>query len=401
MSPDMYPSTPPQTSPGFASSYDVVVVGARAAGAATAMLLAQAGLHVLVVERSAPGSDTLSTHALMRGGVMQLHRWGLLDTIIEAGTPAIRRTSFSYADERIDITIKPSHGVDALYAPRRTLLDATIARAAGEAGADVRFHTTVTGLLRDHGRDRITGVRLQTADGRVHEARAALVIGADGIRSIVANGTAAAVRRQGRHMSAVTYGYWSGLETTGYEWVFRTDACSGVIPTNDGRTCVFAGARPERIGRGGVGTIEEIIARGDPALAERLARAQPPTGTRTWAGHRGYLRQAHGPGWALVGDAGYFKDPISAHGLTDALRDAELLARAVIAGFGDDARMTEYLDEFEALRDRLSITLFETVDRIASNEWDDAEIAQLLIQLSSAMADEVDTLAALDLERVS
>ena len=389
------------TSPCRASSYDVVVVGARAAGAATAMLLARAGLDVLVVERSAPGSDTLSTHALMRGGVMQLQRWGLLDTIITAGTPAVRRTSFTYADERIDISIKASHGVDALYAPRRSLLDATIARAAIEAGSDVLFRTTVTGLLRDDGGDRVTGVGIRTADGRRHEVTAALVIGADGIRSIVARDTCAAVRRRGQHMSAVTYGYWTGLETTGYEWVFRADACSGAIPTNDGRTCVFASARPERIGRGGASTIEQIVAEGDPALADRMARAARPTGTRTWAGHRGYLRRAHGPGWALVGDAGYFKDPISAHGLTDALRDAELLARAVITGFGDDAGMIESLDGFEALRDRLSITLFETVDRIASNEWDDAEISQLLFQLSSAMADEVDTLAALDLEPVA
>jgi 2-polyprenyl-6-methoxyphenol hydroxylase-like FAD-dependent oxidoreductase len=397
----MSAETRSSTSSPVAPSYDVIVVGARAAGAATAILLARAGLHVLVVERSAPGSDTLSTHALMRGGVMQLNRWGLLDTIIAVGTPAIRRTSFTYADQRIDISIKPSHGVDALYAPRRTLLDATIAQAALQSGADVRFHTAATELLRDHRRARVTGVRIRTTDGRRHDVRAALVVGADGVRSMVADQAGAAVRRRARHTSEVTYGYWSGLETTGYEWVFRADACSGVIPTNDGRTCVFAGARPGRIGRGGTSTIERIVAQGDPALAERLARATPPLGTRTWAGHRGYVRQAHGPGWALVGDAGYFKDPISAHGLTDALRDAELLARAVIRGFGDDISLNETLDEFEALRDRLSLPLFETVDRIASNDWDDAEIAELLIQLSSAMAEEVDTLATLDLEPVS
>ena len=112
------------------SRHDVVVVGARAAGAATAMLLARSGLDVLVVDRSRYGADTLSTHALMRGGVIQLHRWGLLDEVVAAGTPAVRRTTFTYAGDEVTVTIKPSHGVDALYAPRRTVLDPILVDAA-------------------------------------------------------------------------------------------------------------------------------------------------------------------------------------------------------------------------------------------------------------------------------
>ena len=88
------------------------------------------------------------------------------------------------------------------------------------------------------------------------------------------------MRRQGTHATAVTYGYWSDLETDGYEWVFRPDACSGVIPTNDGQACVFASARPTRIGRGGVDVIEQIVAEGAPELAERLRRATPPDAAR-------------------------------------------------------------------------------------------------------------------------
>src|SRR6478736_4199347 len=100
-------------------SHDVIIVGARAAGAATALLLARAGLDVLVVDRSRYGSDTLSTHALMRGGVLQLHRWGVLDRVIAAGTPPVRRTTFNFGPETTVVRIKPDHGVDALYAPRR------------------------------------------------------------------------------------------------------------------------------------------------------------------------------------------------------------------------------------------------------------------------------------------
>ena len=111
-----------------------MVVGARAAGAATALLLARAGLSVVVVDRDKPGADTLSTHALMRGGVVQLQRWGLLDEVIRAGTPAVRETTFHYATESIWVPIKPGCGVDALYAPRRTVLDPILVAAASAAG---------------------------------------------------------------------------------------------------------------------------------------------------------------------------------------------------------------------------------------------------------------------------
>jgi len=121
------------------SSYGAVVVGARCAGAATAMLLARAGVDVLVVEQAARGSDTLSTLAMMRAGVLQLSRWGLLDAIRAAGTPRIQTTTFHYGSDAVEIRIKPRDGVDALYAPRRTLLDPLLADAAAAAGADVAY----------------------------------------------------------------------------------------------------------------------------------------------------------------------------------------------------------------------------------------------------------------------
>src|SRR5690606_37589025 len=119
-----------------------------------------------------------------------------------------------------------------------------------------------------------------------------------------------------------------------------------------------------------------------------------PSGCRTWPGLPGYVRRAHGPGWALVGDAGYFKDPISSHGITDALRDAELLARAVLAEW--DADLDEPLAAYADERDRLSLALFRTVDRIAAHDWSAPEIAGLLRDLSAATTAEVALLAALD-----
>src|SRR6187551_701521 len=131
------------------TGWDVVVVGARVAGAATAMLLAREGLRVLCLDRSRYGSDTLSTHALMRGGVLQLQRWGLLDQLPATGTPPVRRTVFHYGSDKVGVSIKPAAGVEALYAPRRTVLDALMVDAARQAGANVEFSAPVVELLRD------------------------------------------------------------------------------------------------------------------------------------------------------------------------------------------------------------------------------------------------------------
>jgi 2-polyprenyl-6-methoxyphenol hydroxylase-like FAD-dependent oxidoreductase len=193
----------------------------------------------------------------------------------------------------------------------------------------------------------------------------------------------------------VTYGYWSGLEADGYEWNFRPGAASGAIATNDGLTCVFASAPPRRIGRGGVHPLMRIVAESSPDLAARLAAATAPAAMRTFTGRPGHVRRSWGRGWALVGDAGYFKDPITAHGLTDALRDAELLARAVVAVLGGDARDEDALAGYQATRDGLSAALFDITDVIAGHHWSDAEIPGLLLQVSAAMTAEVETLADL------
>lgn len=368
---------------------DVLVIGARAAGAATAMLLAERGLEVLLVDRGEYGTDTLSTHALMRGAVLQLRRWGLLHRVEASATPPVRRTAFHYGDNVVDIALEPSHGVDALYAPRRTVLDPILVDAAEAAGATVRFRTGLVDLVRD-ARGRVSGAVLKGPSGAAYAVAADRVIGADGAGSTVARLAAAPFEHRAVHATAVIYGYWSGLEARGYHWHYRPGTSAGVIPTTGGETCVFAAMPPARL-KGGAdpALYHEVLAECAPDLAAMLEGARLESRLVAFAGRPGFLRRAHGPGWALVGDAGYFKDPITAHGLTDALRDAELLAQAVATG-------TEAaLQYFATLRRAFSLPLLEVTDQIAAFDWDLEQLQALHLAASRAMQPEVEHLANL------
>lgn len=366
------------------SAYDVVIVGGRVAGAATALLLARAGVSVALIERGWRGADTLSTLALMRCGVLQLSRWGLVDALIAAGTPPITTTSFHYDGEPVEIPIKARDGVNALLAPRRTVIDPLLADSAQSAGADVAYGVRVRELLRN-GDGRVAGVVCERG-GRTHSISSSLVIGADGVRSVVAARVGANPYRVGVNASGVIYTVVPGLALAGYQWHYRTGASVGVIPTSNGDTVVFAAVPQQRFMeelrrdlRGGFNAVLRDVS---PALADAIG-SSTSTVVHGFAGQRGFLRPAAGPGWALVGDAGYFKDPITAHGITDALRDAEDLARAVLDG------TDEALAAYQSVRDDLSLRLFDITDEIASYAWDVARLRVLHRALSQEMGREV------------
>jgi flavin-dependent dehydrogenase len=375
------------------STCDVVIVGARCAGAATALLLARAGARVVVLDRDAYGTDTLSTHALMRGAVLQLHRWGVLPTLVAAGTPPVHSTSFIYPANEVSVAIEPRHGVDALYAPRRALLDQTLADAARSNGAEFRYGTRVHDTIVDAD-GRVRGVQA-TGNRARHRIEADVVIGADGLHSIVAERVGSSVEVQGRHCSGVLYSYWQGMPATdGYCWAFGSDVSVGVIPTNHDATCVFVSFPSERfeelIKGDKVAAYRRLIEHASSVLHERISNARMVEPVRGFAGHAGFIRQSAGRGWALVGDAGYFKDPLTAHGITDALRDAELLARAVLAGTQDA------LAGYETTRNELSRRLFDITDEIASFSWTEAQLQALHKAFSSEMSREVRVLASLE-----
>jgi flavin-dependent dehydrogenase len=376
----------------FRSRYDVVIVGARCAGAATAFLLARAGAKVLLVDRQAYGSDTMSTHALMRTGVLQLYRWGLLPMVMAEGTPEIRYTTFHYGKEALHLSIKPEHGVSYLCAPRRTVLDRVLVDAARKAGAEVCHGVLLTDVEFDSG-GQVVGVRMRDAGTREYAVRCDIVIGADGRQSTVAKLVGAEVYAESVSSSAYVFGYFENLHRVGFHWHFAENVAAGVIPTNHGQHCVFASVPTEAfagIFRKNVGSgFFRILEANSPNLREDVGHAQLVGRLRGFGGARGYLRKSHGPGWALVGDAGYFKDPLTAHGITDALRDAELLARAVLDG-GSRA-----LAAYQRERDALSRPLFDVTEAIASFHWSLDEIKFLHTQLSASMRAEADHVAGL------
>jgi 2-polyprenyl-6-methoxyphenol hydroxylase-like FAD-dependent oxidoreductase len=380
------------------SRYDVIVVGGRVAGAATALLLARQGLRVLVLERSGAGTDTLSTLALMRAGVLQLKRWGLLERVRAAGTPALRRTLVHYGDEAVVVPVKEKAGVDELFAPRRMVLDTILGEAATEAGAEFRYESVVKELLWTDG--SVSGVRGQDRMGRAFEARAPLVIGADGRHSAVARAVDAPLTWQSAVSGGVVYGFWSGLHVPGYEWFYRPGASAGLIPTNDGQVLVWVGTSTERFLRevahdttAGFALLVDEVGAG---LGEMIASGRQEGRFRAFPGMSSYLRRPWGPGWALVGDAGSFRDPLSAHGISDALRDAEFLGRTVPAVLDAPSGDGTALAAYERTRDEAARPLAELTEAIASYRWTLADLEGLLKALSRAMGHEVEMLAGLD-----
>ncbi|MFP3901979.1 MAG: NAD(P)/FAD-dependent oxidoreductase, partial [Acidimicrobiia bacterium] len=332
--------------------YDVVVVGGRVAGASTALLLARAGHRVAVVDRARMPSDTLSTHLIWPAGVIQLRRWGLFDEIVAAGTPLLSTIRNDIDGTGIEIPVWPESGAGTIFAPRRTVLDPTILAAAERAGADVLDGTAVEGLLRDR-TGRVSGVLARRGRDDACAIPARMVVGADGWRSRVARDVGATAYGEHEPSNAVHYAYWTGLDDRGIEFWYRSRGLmAGVLPTNGG-ACIFVNCRRElgaELRRDLDRNYVRFLGEAAPGLPDRLATATRTSPVRGTPGLPGFLRQPYGPGWALVGDAGCTKDPASAHGITAALRDAELAAKAIDAVLRDPAAGAEALGAFHAAR---------------------------------------------------
>jgi flavin-dependent dehydrogenase len=333
--------------------YDAIVVGARCAGASTALLLTRAGYRVLLVDKGTYGSDTLSTHLIHQPGVAALARWGLLDQVRASGCPPLTRAVYEVADIRIEGCARGVDGHQEGFSPRRRVLDALLVDAAVAAGAEFRDRCRVTGLLRD-GTGRVVGVEGRH-DGRTFTERAPLVIGADGMRSAVADLVAAPYTVRDPQLTCAYYTYWQDLPAC-LELYERHGGWVAAVPTNDEATLVLAYFPQSRFGEVRTDArraYEQQIRSTAPALSDRLLGKQPVERLRGTGDQQNYFRQATGPGWVLVGDAGHHKDSITARGISDAFWQAEALVREVEGTLGGDpVHLDRALARFAEDRDR-------------------------------------------------
>ncbi len=357
--------------------YDVIVVGARCAGSPTAMLLARQGYRVLLLDRATFPSDTISTHVIQPTGIAALNRWGLLGQLLATQCPPVGTYAFDFGP----VTIAGAPGTDdspVAYAPRRTVLDNLLVGAAAEAGAEVREGFTVDEVLTDGG--RVTGIRGHGQGGRAVCEHARVVIGADGLHSAVA----AATRPQHYHdkppLLCGYYAYWSGLPMAGrFENYIRPSRGWGVCPTHDGLTVVVVGWPHAEFAANKTDVEGNYLKAFDlaPEFAERIRAARRETrivGTTV----PNYFRQPYGPGWALVGDAGYNKDPITAQGISDAFRDAELCATALDHALSGSRPFGESMSGYQAARDQHVLPMYEFTTQLATLQPPPEELRQFL-----------------------
>jgi flavin-dependent dehydrogenase len=356
--------------------YDAIIVGARCAGSPTAMLLARRGHRVLLLDRACFPSDAISTHMVWPPGVARLERWGLADAVAASGCPPIQSLRFDVGDFALAGVPPPSGDTARWYAPRRTVLDDILVKAAVAAGAELREEFAVHEVTTDAG--RVDGIRGR-AGATVVTERARIVIGADGMHSVVAREVCAPAYNVKPPLACYYYTYWSGVPLAGAEYYVRPGRTFGAISTNDGLVCVpVAWTREEfPVYRANVEANYLKTLDLAPGLAERVragTRVERFYGT---ADVPNFFRQSHGPGWALVGDAGYHKDPITAQGISDAFLGADLLIEAVDDALSGRRPFDDALAEYQRRRDDAVSSMYDFTCQLAAQEPPPPELQQL------------------------
>jgi flavin-dependent dehydrogenase len=344
--------------------YDTIVVGARCAGSPLAMLLARKGYRVLLMDKATFLSDTLSTHTLTQSGVIQLQRWGLLDRLAATDTPPIHAWTLDMGPFALRGTAAGHVAPD--YAPRRRVLDPLLLDAATEAGAEVRMGFRVEELVWEG--NQVIGIRGRTRGGASVKELAPLVIGADGKHSFVARSVQASLYDAHPARTCCYYSYWSGVPVEDLT-VYVRDRCDILAwPTNQGLTLVGINWPQEKfheyrtdIEGNFLRTLEQV-----PQLAERVRAGRREERLMGTADLPFFFRQSHGAGWALVGDAGSAQDSIGGLGISNAFRDAELLAEAIVAGLGGNRPLATTLADYEQRRNEATRPMYEFIYELAA-----------------------------------
>ena len=359
--------------------YDVVIVGARCAGSALALMLARDGLNVLAIDRATFPSDTMSGHFIHPAGVSCLRRLGLLESLEALGAPAQETMTVDFGP--VVLSGRPAPAADGTavgYAPRRYRFDPMLAEAAVAAGADLREGVSFIEPLVEG--ERVVGIRTRTPTGRTEDTRARLVVGADGKRSRLARAVRADVYGRQPDATCCYYAYWTGFDAPGTRLFVRDGLFCVAAPTNDGLTSLVIAwphADFARV-RADIGAAYHAAAATLPWVADRLAGAEQVGRFIGTADLEGFFRTASGPGWALLGDAGYHKDPITAQGMTDALLHAELLAAAIVEGMSGTRPLDLALADYGHRRDAAARPLYDLTADLARLAPPTADMRALL-----------------------
>lgn len=350
-----------------AEVYDVIVVGARCAGSPLAMLLARRGYEVLLVDRVDPAAvEGISTLYIHRPGMACLERWGLADVLVASGCPPITRGRYEIEGKVISGALPSFDGAVATYAPRRRVLDPLLLGAAAEAGAEVRLGFSVSDVVWENG--RVAGVRGRGPGGAEVVEKAAIVVGADGPRSRIARAVGCATELEKPEHQILYYSFWSGTALdpeSVYLWG-EPGQGGAALTTNDGLVLVAAGWHRRRQLEGSAEDGYERVIAGLPYLSDALAGAERVERLYGMRSLPNMIRRSHGPGWALVGDAGYVKDPVTAQGITDAFTGAEQLAQAIDAGLSGAAPLDGSLAGYQRARDVASAPFFRYTCQVAA-----------------------------------
>jgi 2-polyprenyl-6-methoxyphenol hydroxylase-like FAD-dependent oxidoreductase len=349
--------------------YDAIIVGARCAGSSTARLLARRGIRVLLVDRATFPSDTISTHILWPHGAEILKRWGLLDRLSATGVPPIcRRMTFDVGPFALCGTIPDANDGMGGFCARRTVLDSLLVNAAAEAGVEVRESFSVDELVvRD---DAVVGIRGHGKGSQPVEERARVIIGADGVNSLVARARRAPEYDVRAVAACCYYSYFSDVAQDDIELYVRDHFAVGSAPTNDGLHLVMVNW-PARDFPTVRADVEGHVWRALEAAPDLMARVRQGRREERWygtAGVPGYFRKPFGKGWALVGDASYNRDPITAQGISDAFIDAELLADAIGAWLSGRGTFEALLAAHESTRNERVRPMYDFTTRLAALE---------------------------------
>lgn len=336
---------------------DAVVVGARCAGSAAAIAIARGGRSVIAIDRTAFPSDTLSTHVNFPSAVSEINRVGALDRVLAYSPPLCREGMVQADGVRCLQRFAAVDGIDYGICVPRTQLDMALVETARAAGADVREKTGLVDVLWDG--DRATGVRVSGPEGE-YEIGCSLVIGADGRRSTTASRVGSDVPYRGSRNGRGAAFWYMDDPLVDTEWHQRLiqlrqlETHALIFPCPGGRLLVLFMGPAEEVPlfrRDPEGQWDRML-RENPAVAERVGGATNRTKLRSTGDFPAFYRRSSGPGWALAGDAGHFKDPIIGQGIRDAIRFARLLGEAAGPVIDDPERLDSALLAVERRRDQ-------------------------------------------------